>query len=134
MHQLEKENNTMKLIIKHLETEYSVNNNKCTTILKQSLSYLMKGTCENSGLFVSIIKENEDPSYVIHKAFRQMDIADIHEFDIIIWHALQDSKTYTAFSEIVMFIKKVISENKYNKDKKDYVEKIYDKFSFEQEF
>jgi len=141
MHILRERGNLVELIIKHFE-EVSKENRPGNTghvvnMFLSGLKYLRYNKVEINEFWFSLIEESESSDqtiFEIHKSFRNIDLSISSEVDMVIWHALQINSIMKDFSEIIVFIEKIIKEDLYNKNVDNYIEKVYDKFIFQQEF
>jgi len=132
-------NNVISLIGKHFKEiiKYSsLHKQHKYSMFLNAINYLDNFDSNNeiSNLWISIIETDENPIFSIHKLFRTTNFTDSPYLDMIIWHGLQDNDINEEFSKIFNFIIKIIKENKYNKKVDNYVDKVYDKFIFEEDF
>jgi len=133
------ENKLISLISKHFTETIKYSSLKKQpkySMFLNAINYLdnLDSNNEISDLWISIIETEENPIFNIHKLFRTTDFTDSPYLDMIIWNGLQDNDINEEFSKIFNFIIKIIKENKYNKKIDNYVNKVYDKFIFEEDF
>jgi len=133
------ETNLISLISKHfVETikNSSLKKEPKYSMFLNAINYLDNFDSDNeiSNLWIYIIETEKNPIFSIHKLFRTTDFTDSSYLDMIIWNGLQDNDINKEFSKIFNFIIKIIKENKYNKKVDNYVNKVYDKFIFEEDF